>query len=357
MNNLNQRFYQFLCIALFICFGLSSISANSGLDNHSEDRRIEPTKVTIPTSPGNLTISDRGDNTRSSSIKNDWILSVEGSNYILTDKSGSAMNCAGCDGDGTSTIQFARKNIRSITVEGGAGDDILTIQEKNGLLPQPVESAVGFHSNVAFEASGLGNGIIGIHFEGGAGWDELVIEFEEAHDVTYFSDENETKSGIVDVSGSFTLSFDGLEPIVLVGAGGSLTVDASASPATTTLTLSDLVPAVDGVNQIVGDGGFETTTFSGFATLTIRGGDGSETIICTSIDGADPDGMGPGAPLSMVTLDGDNTVGTDVADDLILLENVPAAISVTLLGGDGNDVFSVGSPLRPSLALRAPGDV
>ncbi|NNF36448.1 MAG: hypothetical protein HKN68_20265, partial [Saprospiraceae bacterium] len=332
----NQGLKLLALIILLICGSHLYSQSTSNL-------RKSNTLVNIPSSPGSLIIKDNGSSSRSSVINNHWVLTYDGANYNLTDENGSVIYCEGCEGDGTNSINFSKQYITSITVEGGSGDDVLTIREENGQLPQPASNAVGGHTNAAFEASGLGNGIIGVHFEGGAGWDELIIQMDEAHDVTYFSDNNETKSGVIDVAGEFTLSFDGLEPIVIIGAGGSLILDASSTPATSQLDLMDLPPAGDGLNQVTGDGGWETVTFSGFFSLIIRGGDGSETMNVNSVDGADPDGGGPGAALSFITLDGDNVFSTDVSSDVLNILDLPATISCTLSGAGGSDNFNIGS--------------
>ncbi|EMI52798.1 Ig-like domain-containing protein [Rhodopirellula sallentina] len=236
-------------------------------------------------------------------------------------------------------------NTTALSFQGLGGDDVLVVNETAGGLPSLTGTATGAHTNGPFLTSGLGPANVGIHFDGGGQNDSVIANFTTAQDVAYFSDGVDTaNSGVVNVSGAFTMSFEGLAPIGLIGAGGSLTVDATGTPATTTLTLSDLAPAGDGVNQITGNGGFETTTFSGFANLTLRGGDGSETITLASLDDADPDGAGPGAALTSVALHGDNTAGTDLFDDLIIIEAVPTTVTATITGGAGNDVISVGSP-------------
>ena len=232
-------------------------------------------------------------------------------------------------------------SVASLEISGSSDDDSLRIEETAGGLPIFSGQASSAHTNGAFNTSALtpASGNIGIHFDGAGGTtNSITALFTTARDVAYFSDAVGTaNSGVINVSGVYTMSFENLTPITIIGAGGSLTVDATSTPATTTLTLDDDAGDTAGVggNVITGDGGFETTYFTGFPTLTVRGGDGSETLTLVNADTA-------GAfPLTAITLDGDNTGGTDNFADILQVQNLPASINATLLGGAGNDTFSL----------------
>ena len=82
------------------------------------------------------------------------------------------------------------------------------------------------------------------------------------------------------------MSFANLAPLNLSGAGGSLMVDATSTPATSNLTFSDDLAPADGWSQVAGDGGFETTRFRGYTQLFVVGGDGSELIDQVGLDSA-----------------------------------------------------------------------
>lgn len=69
---------------------------------------------------------------------------------------------------------------------------------------------------------------------------------------------------------------------MLSGAGGSLLTDASGIAATSSLTLTDIGTQT----QIVGDGGFAPTSFSGYNAVAVIGGDGAETLNVISVDNA-----------------------------------------------------------------------
>ncbi|MCA9185835.1 MAG: hypothetical protein KDA99_09455, partial [Planctomycetales bacterium] len=250
------------------------------------------------------------------------------------------------DGTNSPSIQVTLAGVRSLEVHGSTDDDTLVVQETASGLIGFGGSAPGGHTNDAFTDSGWLPNTVSVHFEGdgvGGSNDELVLQMTTFHNVAYFSDTEAANSGVVVVEGAFALSFDGLEPLTIVGAGGGLLVDATSTPTTSTLTLSDAGTPTDGVNVITGDGGFEATTFSGFNGLTIRGGDGAEVITVASVDAADPDGAGAGAALAFLFVTGENTTATDSGADTINIQHLPATVSASIGGGGGSDVFNVGS--------------
>ncbi|NND99210.1 MAG: CHRD domain-containing protein, partial [Pirellulaceae bacterium] len=324
------------------------VTVDGGTEASSDVLRIDAGGAGVIVTDTSVTIA--GSNPILYSDTEDLDITNAGTVEILGDAGSNLFEVAGgaAADEVVMTIdgQLVSLQTTGLTFRGLGGDDVLVFIEDavNG-LPAFSGVAIDSHSNAAFSASGLGPADIGLHFDGGGDSDSVVGIFATAQDVAYFSDDvGDSKSGVINVSGALTMSFVGLEPIGLVGAGGSLTVDATSTPATTMLTVMDLAPLGDGVNEITGDGGFETTTFSGFASVTVRGGDGSETITLASLDDADPDGGGPGAALTAITLDGDNTAGTDAAEDLILVEALSASVTATVMGGLGNDIISVGSP-------------
>ncbi len=324
-----------------------NVSVDGGIENVADVLRIDAGGADVTVTPTTVTVA--GSNPITYVNIEELDIQNAGQTEIVGDATNNVLEVTGNGADDELSVAldglFFTITTTALSFQGMGGDDVLVIDETAGGLPSLTGVATGAHTNGPFVTSGLGPANVGIHFDGGGQNDSVIANFTTAQDVAYFSDGVGTaNSGVVNVSGVFTMSFEGLAPIGLFGAGGSLTVDATGTPATTTLTLADLAPAGDGVNQITGDGGFETTTFSGFANLTLRGGDGSETITLASLDDADPDGAGPGAALTNVTLDGDNTAGTDFSDDLILVEAVPTTVTATVTGGAGNDVISVGSP-------------
>lgn len=246
----------------------------------------------------------------------------------------------------------------SLTFNGADGDDALLVNDADG-LPTFTGSATGAFAHQSFiDDTGLGAADIGLHFNGGANatvdGDVIGMDLSSANQtVRYYSGSTgASNSGNLSVDGELALSFTGLEPIDLLGAGAgsNLIVDATSSPATANLTIDDdaalpgpwggLFGAAaigDGVSGIQGDGGFENTRFANFGSLRLRGGDGSETIILDGID------MALGNPLNALSLDGDNTTLTDPAADVISINALPAAVTATVFGGAGNDLITIGA--------------
>ena len=238
--------------------------------------------------------------------------------------------------------------VYAFTVLGSSDPQKVTVIESLAGFPGEAGgfsgNAAGSHTNSAFVTSGRGPDNVAIHYAGNGGEDSLEIRFLTERNVAYFADNvAAANSGLVNIDGGLTVSFAGLAPLNLVGAGGSLTVDATASPATSSLTIQDAGTPTDGVSRVLGNGGFETTTFSGFGTITVLGGIGPETITLESIDPFDPDGAGPAEAVVQVTLDGDNTTNTDLAPDTLNVRTLPASVTAKLSGGGGPDTFLLDS--------------
>ncbi|CAK9091593.1 Acyl-CoA dehydrogenase IpdE2 (5OH-HIP-CoA dehydrogenase beta subunit) [Durusdinium trenchii] len=247
--------------------------------------------------------------------------------------------------DGEIATQF-------VDMVAGDDDDKLIINET--LANQFIFSAIApnSHTNAAFQASGRAPGNVGMHFEGGLGNDSMEIYFTLPQDVAYFSDTNEPNSGVINVLNNYTMSFDGLAPLHLSGATGSLLIDATSTPDTTFLNLDDNAIPDDGFMVVSADGGVEQTTFGGFTNLTLRGGDGTETFNVLGFDTTKP--LGLGGPLAHVYLDGSNTQGTDAAGDVFNVRVLPGNIGLHIFGGLGNDLINVSSDAPTNLGSIDP---
>ncbi|WP_425614911.1 dockerin type I domain-containing protein [Anatilimnocola sp. NA78] len=251
----------------------------------------------------------------------------------------------------------------AITFNGLAGADLARVNQTVSGLPAFGVAAPGAHTNTAMTASGRTPTIVGFNYVGGADADSLRYNFTSAQDVAYFSDVvAAANSGVVNVNGQFTTSFEGLAPVIFAGAGGSLLVDASANAGLTTMNVSDDAgnTAGAGGNQVTGDNLFETAFYRGFATVTVRSGDGADTINLTSLDAASTE--------TTINLDTDNLGNTDAAIDTINVLSLPATITANLFGGAGGDTFNVGSDnttldllgqvnVSPAGDEAAPGDI
>ena len=176
------------------------------------------------------------------------------------------------------------EGINSLSVNGSDDDDTLLIRDNgdglpeflglpNGPGPGSVDGrALGAHSNDAYQdenfpALAANNNAedVTINFNGGgqATFDDLEIEFSpnSQPDVGYYTDDPAnstpvaaTKSGVINVAagaftagpnignpvGDFRLSFEGLEPVAMTGGGGgTLIVDATATPTVGELRIAD----------------------------------------------------------------------------------------------------------------------
>jgi autotransporter-associated beta strand protein len=249
----------------------------------------------------------------------------------------------------------ADASIESLTIIGSSDNDALTIQETAGGLPRFASGAP------AVDNSGIGGGVsagshlnasadlafetlvpgpwdatdVTIHFDGGAaGNDSLTLNQTNAGATGYFSDTSDAgnSGNLTSTNQAWLLSFANVEPLVLSGSGGSLMTDATGTPGTANLTITDIGAA----SQIVGDGGFAATTFSGFSDVLVAGGGGSETIDLVSVDAA---------VLTQIRLAGGNTndvfalPGGDTAADTLRLQTLPATTQALLVGHAGNDSF------------------
>jgi Ca2+-binding RTX toxin-like protein len=221
------------------------------------------------------------------------------------------------------------------TFDAQGGDDELSIVQNAAGLPLFGGTAAGGHTNAA---SGVALANINANFIGGAGTnDRLRYTFTSAQTAAYYSDVAATaNSGVVTVGG-INLSFEGLAPVIFAGAGGSLLVDASANAGLTTMTISDDLANTAGVggNQVTGNNAFETAFFRGFGSVTVRSGDGIDTINLTSLDAVSTE--------TVLNVDTDNIGNTDASADIINVASLPATVTANLLGGAGADTFNVGS--------------
>jgi hypothetical protein len=214
--------------------------------------------------------------------------------------------------------------VNSLTVFGSADSDTLLVFETpEGLPALPGSSPFG-HTNVPFQNSGALPQNVGLHFDGGtgAGVDQYVLTLITPQNVGVFPDpppQLNPNSGVVNVEGAFTLSYDHLTPIVIAAAGGALLIDAALMTDTTELTLVDLG---GDVWRIDGDGGFEATTFSGFDDFFVNLPDGVPLRM----------GGVHGTDYTLVSLRGVLSIFSDEPDDGISIETDDRGAHVTYRG-------------------------
>lgn len=247
--------------------------------------------------------------------------------------------------DGGTTVNFAAAGPTSITFNGLGGDDALIVDETINGLPILTGAAPGSHINTAYTASGLLNGAgnqnVGIHMaagaSGGANNDRLQFIFANPQTLSTFDDVvAAANSGVANIAGAVSISYDSLTPIIAVGAGGSFLADASALPTGADLVIADdlLDTAGAGGHMITGTAGFESRFVSGFANLVIRSGLGGNAITLAGLD--------PAGTETTITLDGDDIANADASTDFLTIQSLPAGVTANMFGGAGGDNFTVG---------------
>jgi hypothetical protein len=270
------------------------------------------------------------------------------------------------DVNGASVFTGAVAGIQSLAIVGSDDDELLRIDETAGGLPlfsgqSPAVNNVGVGGGAANAAHLNGsanlllNTLVGppgtwdvsdvtFHFDGRGGSNAIDLNLITQHDTAYTSDNldsgNSGNLGTIGAGGvDLLLSFANLAPLNLTGAGGSLVIDASSTPATSNLTISNDGLAADGWSQVAGNGGFETTRFRGFAQLFVVGGSGSELIEQLGLDSA--------TSLTRVQIQGGNSadllnlLGGDGAADTIRLYSAPAGVEVVIDGDAGDDLIQL----------------
>ncbi len=269
--------------------------------------------------------------------------------------------------DAGPTINFSSAVPTSLVFNGMAGDDSFVIDETIAGLPILTGVAPGSHTNTAYVASGLTNAAgdqnVGIHFAGGPSSaalnDNLQMIFANPQNVATFDDVvGPAASGVANIAGVLSLSYDSLSPITVSGAGGTFTADASAIPGGANITVADdpADTAGAGGNQITSPNIlFENRFINGFNNIVVRSGPGGNTITLN--------GMDPASTETAITLDTDDIFNTDASTDTVNVIGLPATVTATMLGGAGADDFFVSgftgfalSQIFGQIIVSPPGD-
>jgi Ca2+-binding RTX toxin-like protein len=254
--------------------------------------------------------------------------------------------------------------IKALSIEGSADAETILFQESGGrLITEGTAAAFGagnfqgtatgtnVHLNPAM-ANFLGaTNNVQFNFDGDLGFDALKFVNTSKRNVRYAADKmTPANSGNISISGVggtpisvFRLSFSNLAPISFVGAGGTVTADATGiAAAGDVYDISDDATAGDGVSVITSTNVlFETTDFQGFDEVELFAGDFDQTINFNSLDAA--------ATETKVTLRGDDSLA-DITDDGADTINVFTAnaggnpVDVFVFGQAGNDTINVGDP-------------
>jgi len=313
---------------------------------------IEQVNVTPAPSTYHLTIDMNGPLGAANGGAADTItVQVDGANLEVI--------VAGVNG-GAPVFSGPQANIDSLTVLGSGDVDLLNINEATGGLPvfaNPAAGAAAGHTSPTFTShtgyDQAGATPVDVHFNGGGGNDQLLVNLTGSHALVYTSDAIDTsKSGNVGIGSGASLtnfgtrqlgiSFEDLFDLSLAGGvGSSLIVDASNSPAAdlTSLTVAAGANPADGITEITPNASSASfasaVMISGITGLVVRSGDGSDTLDFASLDSS-------AALFSEVVLDADSLTHSDASADTIRVQSTSGLnIPVTMLGGRGNDTFQV----------------
>ena len=246
----------------------------------------------------------------------------------------------------------------SLTVNTFGGDDDLIVDNSAGLVD-------------------LSNGI---QFNGGNGWDRLILTGgtpvdTETYDVGPAVDEGRVTLGVVD-GGTQTITFTGLEPVQSNVVAANVVINATDSDNAINYTQGPGGGIFGGdTTGLVTVDGFESYEFSQKAALTINGRSGDDVIHLNH----------PGTPtgLADITVDGGDPTGSDTvivngsaAADAIVFSStaadaatimgvqgvaqvaITAAEAVVINGQGGNDELTVQTPAgETAFATIAGGSV
>ncbi|NOX54840.1 MAG: hypothetical protein GXP27_10460, partial [Planctomycetes bacterium] len=219
-------------------------------------------------------------------------------NIQLTNNGGNAQVT-----DGTSTAIFAPGDPTAVTINGGAGDDTLTVNDPT-VLPTG-----------------------GLTFNGGAngvGGDSMVLATATVTAVTHtFTNAND---GSVDIDGT-VINYTGLEPITDNLSATNRTF--AFTGAGETITLGDDAGSGNGISQIDSTLGESVTFANPTGTLTINAsaGTGADTLNLQALDS---------------NFNANVVVNLSNSGDTVNLTGVTGSTnSYTLNGGSGNDTFNL----------------
>ncbi len=152
--------------------------------------------------------------------------------------------------DGVFAGSFAQSGANPITLDGGDGDDTLTIDFSGGyVLPAQ-----------------------GITFNGGVGGNDAIDIANAPSGNAIFNYTNATDGSVV-IPGAGTINYTGLDPLTYSSSGGTLTFNLTAGN-------DDITVSTSGSNLILSGATIETTTVSltSVTAIIVNGGGGADKV-------------------------------------------------------------------------------
>lgn len=226
--------------------------------------------------------------------------------------------------NGTVVATYTTSEINTLTIDGLAGDDKLTIDYSNG---NPLPTG-------------------GLTFNGGADSDSLEIRSGVFTTITNnFTNANDGNIVLVNtLLASRTVTYTSLAPVLInVGSVNDMIFNLPAGVANNGVILGDDSAALAGISQLSGPT-FEDTAFRNpLSSLVINGGNSGNTITVQALD------AGFNA----------NTVitGGSAVDDITFLTNTGLTNAWTVNGGGGNDRITIEYAATPSFTSAVDGTI
>jgi hypothetical protein len=204
------------------------------------------------------------------------------SNSVVLNESQTSAGQAAITLDGAAqTINL--QNVAEADLVAGPDGDLLAIDGaggKSGLKQVDVTGGIGNDKLTVDSSAGLASFANGIHFSGGGGFDELVLQQSTGNPQssdTYSVGPNNGQGSdvIIGPSGTQTVDFQGLAPVVDTVPSPMLVVNATPASNAINYTNGTVDPANDGEVTIDNQ---ESIEFSNKTNLTINGQAGDDAI-------------------------------------------------------------------------------
>jgi Bacterial Ig-like domain len=286
--------------------------------DHTVSSGFDTVTVNAPNGPSNtISVNENPDVTGAGSII------VDGATQTINFQTDSEVDVNAGSGGDTITLngQGGKSGLSKVNVDGGAGNDTLIVDSSKGLFATPTNNSAG------------------IFFNGGGGFDRLVLQ--QTNGTTQTSDvyspgpnPGEGIDVITGPSGTQTVSFQNLAPVydnvpgplTVVGTPSNNTINYEQGPN----SLNPAAPYNGDSTGLVTVDNFESLEFSHKTTLTLQGQNGDDSFVVNNT--TTPTG------LTAINVDGqlgNNTLVVDANNQPVLSSmitatqvNIPGATTI-----------------------------